>query len=270
MSFLIDIKSVECFLVDMDGTLYIDDHLLPGAREFVEIVRKSGRRLIFLTNNSSKSPQIYASKLCSLGIETSSEDIFTSGEATADYIKERMGHSRIYLIGTKALADLLMHRGHIIVNEDPDVVVLGYDTELTYEKLAKGCFFLREGINYIATHGDINCPSLMGPVPDAGSLISLINCSTNRLPDVVIGKPNPLMMEMLKRRFRINKSRIAMIGDRLYTDVEFAHNSGITSILVLSGETTRRDLQSVHRFPDVVIDGIGDLIPMLRARCDSY
>jgi len=263
---LIDIRSVECFLVDMDGTLYIDDHLLPGAREFVEIVRKSGRRLIFLTNNSSKSPQIYASKLCSLGIETSSEDIFTSGEATADYIKERMGHSRIYLIGTKALADLLMHRGHIIVNEDPDVVVLGYDTELTYEKLAKGCFFLREGINYIATHGDINCPSLMGPVPDAGSLISLINCSTNRLPDVVIGKPNPLMMEMLKRRFHVNKSRIAMIGDRLYTDMEFAHNSGITSILVLSGETTRRDLQSVHRFPDVVIDEIGDLIPYVKSK----
>ncbi|HOJ88990.1 MAG TPA: HAD hydrolase-like protein, partial [Pseudothermotoga sp.] len=147
---------------------------------------------------------------------------------------------------------------------DPQVVVLGYDTEVNYEKLALGCLFIRKGVDYIATHPDINCPSADGPLPDAGSFISLIERSTGRKPDFIVGKPNPLMLKMIVEKTGVEPERIAMVGDRLYTDMEFAKRSGIFSILVLSGESTLEDLKKVEEKPDLVLQNIGELALMLK------
>ncbi|MGJ8453925.1 HAD-IIA family hydrolase [Pseudothermotoga sp. U03pept] len=258
------LEEIELFLLDMDGTFYLGDQLLPGALDFVQTIRDQAKKFIFLTNNSSKSQSEYATKLRRLGVDVQEDDIFTSGEATAIFIRERYGPSKVYLIGTQSLAETFRQYGHEIVVENPQIVVLGYDTQINYEKLARGCLFLRKGLDYIATHPDINCPSLDGPVPDAGSFIALIERSTGRKPDFVVGKPNSLMLQMIAKKTGTNPEKIAMVGDRLYTDMEFARRSKIFSVLVLSGETTLKDLESADWEPDLVLENIGELAKMLK------
>ncbi|MGB9819983.1 MAG: HAD-IIA family hydrolase [Pseudothermotoga sp.] len=260
----LSLERIALFLLDMDGTFYLGDSLLPGAMDFVETVRSQGKRFLFLTNNSSKDSKQYADKLRRLEVDVDASDVFTSGEATAIFIKRRYGSARIFVIGTQSLVRTFEGYGHIVAKTDPQVVVLGYDTEVNYEKLALGCLFIRKGVDYIATHPDINCPSADGPLPDAGSFISLIERSTGRKPDFIVGKPNPLMLEMIVEKTGVEPERIAMVGDRLYTDMEFAKRSGIFSILVLSGESTLEDLKKVEEKPDLVLQNIGELALMLK------
>ncbi len=259
---MLDIKNVELFLLDMDGTFYLGNKLFDGSLEFVNVVRKQGKQFMFLTNNSSQDSESYVEKLRKMGLD-GSIDVFTSGDATGIFLKEKYGPLRIYLLGTGKLARTLEKYGHKIVYEDPQIVVLGYDTEINYEKLSKTCLYLRKGLTYIATHPDINCPSPEGPLPDAGSYIALIEKSTGRFPDYVIGKPNPLMLQMIVKKTGIAKEKIAMVGDRLYTDIEFARRSGILSILVLTGETTLQDLEHSSTKPDIVVEHIGVLSKLL-------
>ncbi len=249
----------------MDGTFYLGNKLFEGSLEFVSTVRRLGKRFTFLTNNSSNDSETYVEKLRKMGLDEPI-DVFTSGDATGIFLKENFGSTRIYLLGTGKLAKTLEKYGHQIVQEDPQIVVLGYDTEITYEKLSKTCLYLRKGLTYIATHPDINCPSPDGPLPDAGSYIALIEKSTGRLPDYIVGKPNPLMLQMIVKRTGIPRERIAMVGDRLYTDIEFAKRSEILSILVLTGETTLEDLKFSPTKPDIVVEHIGILSQLL---CDE-
>ena len=259
-----NLHDIELFLLDMDGTFYLGEKLLPGALEFLEIVKYLGKKFMFLTNNSSKGPTQYAEKLRRLGVDADESYVFTSGEATAMFLLERFGESKLFLVGTEALAKTLRHYGHRISEKEPDVVVLGYDTELTYEKIAKACLLIRKGLPYIATHPDINCPSEEGPLPDAGSIIALIERSTGRVPDYIVGKPNPLMMWMISKKFSLPTHRIAMVGDRLYTDIEFALRSGAMAILVLSGETQKEHLQQSQTEPHLVVENIGVLAELLK------
>ncbi|AEH50422.1 HAD-superfamily hydrolase, subfamily IIA [Pseudothermotoga thermarum DSM 5069] len=258
-----DLKDIELFLLDMDGTFYLGNKLLPGSIEFVDTLRKQGKNFMFLTNNSSNDSESYAEKLRKMGLDGKIE-VFTSGDATGIFLKERYGTLRIFLVGTKKLAKTFEKYGHKIVQEDPEIVVLGYDTEINYEKLAKACIYLRKNLLYVATHPDINCPSLEGPLPDAGSYIALIEKSTGRLPDYIVGKPNPLMLEMVMKKTGVSREKIAMVGDRLYTDIEFARRSGILSILVLTGETTLEDLRNSSIKPDIVVENIGELAKLLQ------
>lgn len=149
--------------------------------------------------------------------------------------------------------------GHLLVEEDPDFVVLGFDKTLTYEKLKKACILLRSGKKYIATHPDVNCPSKEGPIPDAGSIMAAIEASTGRRPDIIVGKPNPLVVEVISRKFNVSKEKMAMVGDRLYTDIRLGKNAGIVSILVLTGETTLEDLESSGIKPDFVFKSLKEL-----------
>ncbi len=259
-----NLQDIELFLLDMDGTFYVGERLIPGAMEFLETVRSSGKKFMFLTNNSSKGPRQYVEKLRRLGVGVDESCVFTSGEATALFLLERYGRAKLFVLGTKALQETLASYGHVVDWSEPQIVVLGYDTEVTYEKLAKACLLVRKGLPYIATHFDINCPSEEGPLPDAGSFIALIERSTGRVPDYVVGKPNSLMMQIISKRFNLPVSRIAMVGDRLYTDMEFAINSGAMAILVLSGETTKEDLEKSDTKPHLVVENVGVLASMLR------
>lgn len=241
-----NIKDIGCFLLDMDGTIYLGDKLIDGALDFLNTLKAQNKRYIFLTNNSSKNRYAYVNKLSRLGIDVKEDEVFTSGEGTTIYLKGLHPGAKVFLLGTGLLEEEFEKAGFVLVrdrNERPDFVVLGFDTTLTYEKLWIACDWIREGIPYYATHPDFNCPLEDGKVmPDTGSMIELIYASTNIRP-YVIGKPNREIIEAICSKYQLDKEGMAIVGDRLYTDIKTGENAGITSILVLSGETTSKDYE---------------------------
>lgn len=256
------LTDIRCFLMDMDGTFYLGDRLLPGALKFVELLKQSERDYLFLTNNSSRSASYYAAKLNRLGCPAAPADILTSGEATALYIKQRKPWARIYLLGTPELTCEFLQHGFTLTASQPDYVVLGFDTTLTYEKLATACQLIRGGVPFIATHPDFNCPTEDGYIPDCGSMIELIKASTGTKP-YVIGKPNRDIVEVLFAKKNYQPHEMAIIGDRLYTDIATGCNAGIKTILVLSGETNSSDVETSTIKPDYIFENIGVLADTL-------
>lgn len=250
----------------MDGTIYLGDELIEGSKEFLETLKDKGKRYIFLTNNSSKNKQSYVEKLNKLGIDASEEEVFTSGEATTMYLSKLKPGARIYLLGTPALEEEFERTGFILEKErykDIDYVVLGFDTTLTYEKLWAACEYISEGVEYIATHPDFNCPLPNEKfMPDAGAMAALIEASTGRTP-IVIGKPNKEVVESIASKYNLDKDHMAMVGDRLYTDIKTGVNAGITSVLVYSGETKEDDYKNSEIRADYVFNSVKDMIGLL-------
>jgi 4-nitrophenyl phosphatase/NagD protein len=261
------LKKIKCFLVDMDGTIFVEDHLLPGAKAWVDLLEEKGMDYYFLTNNSSRSRLEYAEKLKGLGLEVPEVKIFTSGEATAIYLQKSNSPSSLYVVGTPALVAEFRRHGFTITDVDPDAVVLGFDTTLTYEKLWKLCDFVVAGKPYIATHPDINCPTKDGFKPDIGAMIELVAASTQRRPDVVVGKPNAPIVDALAEKTGLPLEAHCMIGDRLYTDIALG-KWGITTALVLSGETKWEDLAASPFKPDFVLSGIFEMVDLFRGILD--
>jgi 4-nitrophenyl phosphatase len=262
------LADVRCFLLDMDGTFYLGDHLIEGALEFIEVLRQQGCEYLFLTNNSSKDSGQYAEKITRLGLPVGREKILTSGEATAMHVQNQKPGARVFVVGTSALEDEFRGRGFTLTDETPDFVILGFDTTLTYAKLWKLCDFVRAGVPYIATHPDYNCPTETGFMPDIGATLAFVNASTGREPDLVVGKPNRLFVEKAAERTGIPVSNMCMIGDRLYTDIALGQVTGIPTILVLSGETQAEEVagsrfQPTHIFPSLgaVADYLNSLNP---------
>jgi 4-nitrophenyl phosphatase/NagD protein len=235
----------------MDGTVYLGDELLPGALRFFEVIRRQRRSYLFLTNNSSRSGEIYARKLNRLGLAVGEDHVFTSGQATALYLKRLKPRARVYLVGTPALEAEFAAQGFLLTAENPDYAVLGFDTWVTYEKLWKLCDFVRAGLPYVATHPDLNCPTPKGFMPDIGAMIAFVRASTGRDPKV-IGKPNREMVQAVVQRTGVAEESLCMIGDRLYTDIAMGEASGITTVLVLTGETQPDDVASSPHQPDYV------------------
>jgi 4-nitrophenyl phosphatase/NagD protein len=251
-------KRVQCFLFDMDGTIYLGNKLLPGAQMFLRELEIRDVPYFFLTNNSSRSRADYVEKLERLGLRTPAEKIFSSGEATAIYLKKQGGGRRIFMVGTPSLEREFVQHEFDLVQEDPDYAVLGFDTTLTYEKLWKLCDFAREGIPYIATHPDINCPTETGFMPDIGAMMAFVETSTGRQPDVIVGKPNPPIIESIVEKTGYSVNQLAMVGDRLSTDIAMG-KTGITTILVLSGATKEDDVQFADHQPDYIVKNIQGL-----------
>ena len=189
------LSRVRGFLVDMDGTFYLGDRLVEGALHFMEVLQRQGRQFLFLTNNSSKNRVQYAQKITDLGFPVAEERIFTSGEATALYLQKIKPGARLFVVGTQALEEEFRNHSFELVQENPEYAVLGFDTSLTYQKLWKLCDHVRQGVPYIATHADLNCPVENGQMPDAGAVMAFVRASTGREPDVVIGKPNRFIVE---------------------------------------------------------------------------
>lgn len=254
-----DLSSVKTFLLDMDGTFYLGQSLLPGALSFIKTLKKQGKSFYFLTNNSSQNALFYTQKLKNMGLtEITPEQIITSGEACAWYLSQQKKHPRVFLLGTRALEIELMRRGITIVERRPDFVVLGFDLSLTYAKLQKACLLIREGTPLVVTHPDLNCPTEAGPIIDAGSLVKAIEASTGCHPKF-LGKPHPELITYILSRLQTKKEEIAMVGDRLYTDIALGKNSGITSILVLTGETKLEEIETSPWKPDFVFSSLKEL-----------
>lgn len=239
-----DIKNIKCYLLDMDGTFYLGDELIDGSLDFLDILGSQNKEFIFLTNNSSKNKHAYQEKLAKLGCNVEADRVFTSGEATTIYLKKLKPSAKVFLLGTELLEEEFKNAGFELISnrdENPDYVVLGFDTTLTYDKLWAACDYIRDGVPYIATHPDYNCPLKDGKfMPDVGAMIDLIAASTNKRPHIV-GKPNKVIIESICEKYGYKKEEIAMVGDRLYTDIKTGMNADITSILVLSGETSIDD-----------------------------
>jgi HAD superfamily hydrolase (TIGR01450 family) len=246
------------FLLDMDGTLYLDEHLFPGVTDFLARVRAVGGRYLFLTNNSSRGVEGYIEKMRRLGIETGREDYLTSVDATIRYLRREKPGKRCYVFGTRSFYRQLEEAGIPVTDhleEDIDLLLCGFDRELTFQKLEDACILLGRGVDFVATNPDWVCPTWYGSVPDCGSVCEMLTRATGRRP-VVIGKPRPAMVELALERTRFAPEQALIVGDRLYTDIACGVNAGIDSAFVLSGEGTEEDLErsGVHPtwvFPDI-------------------
>ena len=261
------LKSIRLYLFDMDGTLYLGNRLYDFTLELLDTIKSTGRRYLFMTNNSSKSVEDYIKKLAKLGIEATREDFITSSQATAYYLKEHYPDHRLYVCGTNSLKKELEWEGFAVTDvlEDVDCIVMGFDTELTFKKLedVSRLLLTRENLPYIATNPDYVCPTEFGSVPDCGSVCDMIFNATGKRP-VVIGKPSPLMPQLAMSRLAYTKEETAVVGDRIYTDVKSGLNAGITGILVLSGETTLDILEKSEDKPHLVLDDASAIVKALK------
>jgi HAD superfamily hydrolase (TIGR01457 family) len=246
------------FLLDMDGTIYLGDNLFDGTLDFLRRVRETGGRYLFLTNNSSRGTDSYIAKMARLGIETTAEDFLTSADAAILYLRKTGPQLRYYVCGTESLKRQLRAAGLLVAGgtEDADAVLLGYDTELTYQKLENCCILLNRGLPYIATHPDLVCPTPYGYVPDCGSVIAMLKTATSRVPGAVIGKPQPEMALLAMEKFGFTKEETCLIGDRVYTDIACGVNAGVDTVFVLSGEGVESDLQKYGVHPTWMLPNI--------------
>ena len=256
------IQDTKLFLLDMDGTFYLDDVLLPGAVEFLQGCEEKGIAYTFLTNNSSKSKADYLAKLARLGVQITEHEMFTSGDATLQYLAEHAVSKDILLIGTPSLEAQFAAEGYRVRAPRPQAVVLGFDTTLTYEKLCLLCDAVRSGLPYIATHPDFNCPVQGGFVPDIGAVIAFVKASTGREPDAVIGKPNSYIARAAAQAFGVPLESVCMVGDRLYTDIALGA-CGCMTALVLCGESSAADLAASGLAPTVVCENLAELCTLL-------
>lgn len=259
------LASKKLFLFDMDGTLYLGDRLFDFTKPLLREIRRIGGKYLFMTNNSSKSVADYIKKLEKLGISSTREDFITSSQATAYYLHKHHQGQRLYVCGTESLKEELRGEGFVVTEkvEDTDCIVMGFDTELTFQKLHDVSYLLltRE-LPYIATNPDLVCPTEFGSVPDCGSVCQMIFNATGKRP-VVIGKPSPLMPQLAMDWLGYSKEETCVIGDRIYTDVKSGLNAGITGILVMSGETTPEILAESQDKPHLVLESAKEILEVL-------
>jgi len=252
-----NLKQKKLFLLDMDGTIYLDNELFDGTLDFLAHIKKSGGRYIFLTNNSSKSVDKYIEKLKTLGIDAVKDDFLTSTDATVLHLKDK-NYKKIYALGTQSFKSQLKESGFNITDklEDGiDCLCMGFDTEITFQKLEDACILLGRGIDYVATNPDWVCPTWYGYVPDCGSIAQILETATKRKPKF-IGKPKPDMALLAMKATGFSKEETVLMGDRLYTDIACGVNAGISTIFVLSGEGTMDDVEKSDTKPEFIYENI--------------
>jgi 4-nitrophenyl phosphatase len=260
------LASIRAFLIDMDGTLYLDERLLPGAKEFLDLLDERGLPYLFVTNNSSRRAEDYRARLARLDIHVPIERVLTSGDATIEYLLTSTPHRSAYVVGTPGLVDDVRAAGITVDEDSPDCVVIGFDTTLTFAKLEIACRHIFAGKPYYATHPDRTCITQRGLIPDIAAIIAACEAVTQRAPERVLGKPSPEMVEVALRRLGSTADHTAILGDQLDTDMTMAEISGLCSVLVLSGETSRAKLEAwpSTRHPDLVASHIGEVLDWLR------
>ena len=256
------LKRTKLFVLDMDGTFYLGNQILPGAADFLKAVEKAGKQYLFFTNNSSRSPRDYMTKLEKMGCPITRDQIMTSGDVTIRYLQTHYPEKTVYLVGTPPLVESFQEAGIHLVNEKPDIVVIGFDMTLTYEKLERACTYIRNGSVFLATHLDINCPTRDGFIPDCGAMCAAISLSTGKQPKYV-GKPFKETVDMVLTLTGSEREKISFVGDRLYTDVKTGVANGAHGILVLSGETKAGDLENADTVPDAVFTGLKEMAEIM-------
>lgn len=253
------LDGIAAVFLDLDGTIYLGDGLIEGASQFLDRLEQHGIRRFFLSNNSSKSVSQYLEKLRIMGIDATEGEILLSTHDLISWLSDE-GVVDTFLVGTEGMREMLESSGFSTVSDDPEYVVLGYDTEINYDKLATSSIHLHNGVPMVASHPDMVCPSPVGDLPDTGAYMALFEATTGVRPKHVCGKPNKGMILHKIKEIGIQPSNCAMVGDRLYTDMEMADRAGVHGILVLSGEATREDLDLSNLKPSLVVDSVASLL----------
>ncbi len=253
-------------LIDLDGTMYRGTQAIPDAARFMERVRQEGLRFLFLTNNSSRTPEAVAEHLSSLGIAAKAEEVVTASQAAAHYMAEHLQCRRVYCIGEEGLIRALTEAGLELVETAPEAVVQGIDRYFDYGKLAKAVNFIRSGAASILTNPDLLLPSEAGFLPGAGSIAASIRSGSGKEP-IVIGKPSRIMMDYALNKIGSSSRQTLVIGDNLHTDIAAGAATGCRTALILSGVTTRDNLQQQIKLAgvqaDIVSDSLLELLPQL-------
>ena len=263
------LKGLRHVALDMDGTIYMGGSLFPYTKPFLERLRRLGITYSFLTNNPSKSIADYLAKLAVMGIEATEEEMYTTALATIDYIRTHYPEAkRLFMLGTPSMRSEFEKAGFESAEDDPndrpDVVVVAFDMTLEYSRLCRAAWWASQGVPYIATNPDRVCPTDQEVVlVDCGSICKCIEHATGRQPDITLGKPDPNMLTSVRQRYGLESEQIAMVGDRIYTDIEMAHNAGAFGVLVLSGETTDEVATAAEKQPHLTVDSIGVLGELL-------
>lgn len=262
---MIDLEQLSkiCHIVlDMDGTIYNGNKLFDFTPKFFNTLKELNIHYTYLTNNSSRNVTQYLEKLQGMGLKGTKDNIYTSSLSTIDYlVSERKEIRKLYVLGTEGLKSEFRESGFQVIDdeneEDPDAVIVGFDTSLDFEHLCKAGYWIKLGKPFIATHPDRICPTDQPTLlVDCGAICASLESATGRAPDKVLGKPDPGMIWGIMDRNGLKKEEVAMVGDRLYTDIEMAHRAGVMGILVLSGEATRDDAKTSTTRPDLIVKNI--------------
>ena len=259
------LREKRLFLLDMDGTIYLDDRLFDGVIPFLQYIRRVGGRYLFLTNNSSRGVEGYIEKMRRLGIETERSDYLTSVDVTIAALQRERPEKKCYVFGTRSFYSQLRDAGiPVTARPDPDVDILlcGFDRELTFQKLEDACILLNRGAEFWATNPDWVCPTWYGSVPDCGSVCRMLTTATGRTPRF-LGKPQPDMAVLAMARTGFAPEQAVLLGDRLYTDIACGAGAGIDTVFVLSGEGTEADIEKFGVQPTWVRRDIAALLQEL-------
>ena len=252
------LDGIKAVFLDLDGTIYLGSNLIEGAQSFLERLEEREIMRFFLSNNSSKSVSQYLEKLQALGIPATADEVLLSTHDLISWLAEN-GIERSYLVGTDGMREMLESAGVSTDSDEPQYVILGYDTEITYEKLSTASIHLHRGVPMVASHPDVVCPSPDGGLPDTGAYMDLFEATTGVRPEHVCGKPNAGMILHKVEELGLRPDQCAMVGDRLYTDIEMAERAGVHGVLVLSGEATMQDLEAAPQNPSIVVNSVDEL-----------
>ena len=253
------LDDIECIFLDLDGTIYLGGELILGAIDFLKRLKNKNIKYYFLSNNSSKSVNQYLEKLNNMKIPAIEEEIILSTHDLIAWLKIN-NISQTFLVGTVGMQEMLEKENINTRSENPEYVVLGYDTEINYDKLSTASYHLHNGVKLVASHPDMVCPSPLGGLPDNGAFMALFEATTGVKPTHICGKPNPQMILHKINELGLLTEKCAMVGDRLYTDMEMAKKANVKAILVLSGEATKKDLEFYSYEPDLVVNSIDELV----------
>ncbi len=258
------LQDIKGFLVDLDGTTYLGDTALPGAVDFFSHLTDQSIPYLFFSNNPTKSVNEYTQRIAALDIPVQEKQIITSTLATIHYCQQQ-GFTTVYAIGTEFFIHELEQVGITISDTRPQAVIISFDTTVTYEKIQTVSRLLLEhpDIPYLATNPDIVCPTEDGPIPDCGAFIALFKAVTNREP-LIMGKPEKGMVDLAQHHLQLPLHEIAVIGDRVYTDMEMGHTHGLLTVLVLSGETNKEEIDALHPQPHFVFENLLEILDHIK------
>ncbi len=255
-----ELSEKKLYIFDMDGTIYLGGQVFDCAVRFIRLLRESGKRVLFFTNNASHSPEFYLDKLTRLGFSPAPDEILTSGDVTIEFLRRHRVGKNVYLVGTPELEKQFREGGIPLAEPSgqADIVVTSFDTTLTYEKLEAACRMIRCGAEYLSTHPDFNCPTETGFIPDSGAIAALVTASTGKTP-TYFGKPYAETVDMIGEVTGFGRDEMCVFGDRLYTDIALGRKHGVTAVLVLSGETKMSDVEKAAPCdrPDFVYADLG-------------
>lgn len=252
------LKRIKCFIFDLDGTVYLGDRLLDGSIDFFKLLEKNNIKFKFFTNNSSKNAGMYIEKIKHMGYNLTDDMMLISNQVIINHIKEKFPEKKTFVLGNEYLKEDFKEAHINLVEENADVVVVGFDTSLVYENVSKACEFIRNGAAFLGVNPDFNCPIENGFIPDCGSICAMITASTGIKPEF-FGKPSKYTLEYIIKDTGLNESDIAFVGDRLYTDIAIGRGNNAITILVLTGEATEDDLEKSDVKPTLIFDSLAEL-----------